>query len=98
MAVAVGGRRNAGVFPGMPVNWLTEDEIRAVLDAVRDAVCSVSCRVAEDTRRIRAALTTTGQTLLTRQTRRFRPVVKESDHPRWPDEDDETCPWCLMPS
>lgn len=24
--------------------WLTEDEIRAVLDAVRDAVCSVSCR------------------------------------------------------
>ncbi len=32
--------------------WLTEDEIRAVLDAVRDAVCSVSCRVAEDARRI----------------------------------------------
>lgn len=44
--------------------WLTEDEIRAVLAAVRDAVRSVSCRVAEDTRRIRAALTTTGQTLL----------------------------------
>ncbi len=38
-------------------------------------------RVAEDARRIRAALTTTGQTLLTRQTRRFRLVVKESDHP-----------------
>ena len=55
--------------------WLTEDEIRAVLAAVRDAVRSVSCRVAEDTRRIRAALTTTGQTLLTRQTRRFRLVV-----------------------
>ncbi len=36
--------------------WLTEDEIRAVLAAVRDAVRSVSCRVAEDTRRIRAAL------------------------------------------
>lgn len=32
--------------------WLTEDEIRAVLDAVRDAVCSVSCRGAEDARRI----------------------------------------------
>ncbi len=45
--------------------WLTEDEIRAVLDAVRDAVCSVSYQVAEDARRIRAALTTTGQTLLT---------------------------------
>lgn len=28
--------------------WLTEDEIRAVLAAVRDAVRSVSCRVAED--------------------------------------------------
>ncbi|EFK2454737.1 hypothetical protein A8674_004821 [Escherichia coli] len=32
--------------------WLTEDEIRAVLAAVRDAVRSVSCRVAEDMRRI----------------------------------------------
>ncbi len=75
--------------------WLTEDEIRAVLAAVRDAVRSVSCRVAEDTRRIRAALTTTGQTLLTRQTRRFRLVVKESDHPCWLDEDDENLPVVL---
>ncbi|PZZ64941.1 hypothetical protein [Escherichia coli] len=63
--------------------WLTEDEIRAVLD------------VAEDARRIRAALTTTGQTLLTRQTRRFRLVVKESDHPCWLDEDDENLPVVL---
>ncbi|EIH2440435.1 hypothetical protein CUV86_005514, partial [Escherichia coli] len=54
--------------------WLTEEEIRAVLAAVRDAVRTVSCRVAEDARRIRAALTTSGQTLLTRQTRRFRLV------------------------
>ncbi len=75
--------------------WLTEDEIRAVLAAVRDAVRSVSCRVAEDTRRIRAALTTTGQTLLTRQTRRFCLVVKESDHPCWLDEDDENLPVVL---
>ena len=75
--------------------WLTEDEIRAVLAAVRDAVRSVSCRVAEDMRRIRAALTTTGQTLLTRQTRRFRLVVKESDHPCWLDEDDENLPVVL---
>lgn len=75
--------------------WLTEDEIRAVLDAVRDAVRSVSCRVAEDARRIRAALTTTGQTLLTRQMRRFRLVVKESDHPCWLDEDDENLPVVL---
>ncbi len=75
--------------------WLTEDEIRAVLDAVRDAVRSVSYQVAEDTRRIRAALTTTGQTLLTRQTRRFRLVVKESDHPCWLDEDDENLPVVL---
>ncbi|HAY8218633.1 TPA: hypothetical protein JYA04_003723 [Shigella flexneri] len=67
--------------------WLTEDEIRAVLDAVRDAVCSVSCRGAEDARRIRAALT--------RQTRRFRLVVKESDHPCWLDEDDENLPVVL---
>lgn len=69
--------------------WLTEDEIRAVLDAVRDAVCSVSCRGAEDARRIRAALTTSGQT------RRFRLVVKESDHPCWLDEDDENLPVVL---
>lgn len=75
--------------------WLTEDEIRAVLAAVRDAVRSVSCRVVEDTRRIRAALTTTGQTLLTRQTRRFRLVVKESDHPCWLDEDDKNLPVVL---
>ncbi len=66
-----------------------------VLPAVRDAVRSVSCRVAEDARRIRAALTTTGQTLLTRQTRRFRLVVKESDHPCWLDEDDENLPVVL---
>ncbi|HBI7683796.1 TPA: hypothetical protein K8166_002727 [Escherichia coli] len=59
--------------------WLAEDEIRAVLDA----------------RRIRAALTTTGQTLLTRQTRRFRLVVKESDHPCWLDEDDDNLPVVL---
>ncbi|STU45009.1 Uncharacterised protein [Klebsiella pneumoniae] len=45
--------------------------------------------------RIRAALTTTGQTLLTRQTRRFRLVVKESDHPCWLDEDDENLPVVL---
>ncbi|MBM2946263.1 hypothetical protein JRC15_26470, partial [Escherichia coli] len=75
--------------------WLTEDEIRAVLDAVHDAVRSICYQVAEDTRRIRAALTTTGQTLLTRQTRRFRLVVKESDHPCWLDEDDENLPVVL---
>ncbi|EPK8065209.1 hypothetical protein M0K47_004556 [Escherichia coli] len=50
---------------------------------------------ADGTQRIRAALTTTGQTLLTRQTRRFRLVVKESDHPCWLDEDDENLPVVL---
>ncbi|ENT7606928.1 hypothetical protein HVX37_23840 (plasmid) [Escherichia coli] len=75
--------------------WLAEDEIRAVLAAVRDAIRSICYQVAEDTRRIRAALTTTGQTLLTRQTRRFRLVVKESDHPCWLDEDDENLPVVL---
>ena len=62
---------------------------------MRDAVRTVSYQVAEDTRRIRAALTTTGQTLLTRQMRRFRLVVKESDHPCWLDEDDENLPVVL---
>ncbi len=46
-------------------------------------------------RGVSAALTTTGQTLLTRQTRRFRLVVKESDHPCWLDEDDENLPVVL---
>ncbi|EFF7471955.1 hypothetical protein BWB88_005310, partial [Escherichia coli] len=41
--------------------WLTEEEIRAVLDAVRNAVRSICYQVADDARRIRAALTTTGQ-------------------------------------
>ncbi|END21547.1 hypothetical protein ECP03023085_2886 [Escherichia coli P0302308.5] len=72
--------------------WLAEDEIRAVL-AVRDAYESLPG--GRDARRIRAALTTTGQTLLTRQTRRFRLVVKESDHPCWLDEDDENLPVVL---
>ena len=67
--------------------WLSVEEIRAVR--------TVRCRVAEDARRIRAALTTSGQTLLTRQTRRFRLVVKESDHPCWLDEDDENLPVVL---
>ena len=75
--------------------WLTEEEIRAVLDAVRNAVRSICYQVADDARRIRAALTTTGQTLLTRQTRRFRLVVKESDYPCWLDEDDENLPVVL---
>ncbi|HAI4570464.1 hypothetical protein AB2F92_25170 (plasmid) [Escherichia coli] len=75
--------------------WLTEEEIRAVFDAVRNAVRSICYQVADDARRIRAALTTTGQTLLTRQTRRFRLVVKESDHPCWLDEDDENLPVVL---
>ncbi len=75
--------------------WLAEDEIRAVLAAVRDAIRSICYQVADDVRRIRAALTTTGQTLLTRQTRRFRLVVKESDHPCWLDEDDENLPVVL---
>ncbi|ELX8243189.1 hypothetical protein SK437_004542 [Escherichia coli] len=66
-----------------------------VLPAVHDAVRSICYQLAEDTRRIRAALTTTGQTLLTRQTRRFRLVVKESDHPCWFDEDDENLPVVL---
>mgnify|MGYP006928968672 CR=1 FL=1 len=66
-----------------------------VLPAVRDAIRSICYQVAEDTRRIRAALTTTGQTLLTRQTRRFRLVVKESDYPCWLDEDDENLPVVL---
>ncbi len=49
--------------------------------------------VAEDARRIRAALTTTGQTLLT-QTRRFRGGEGKRS-PCWLDEDDENLPVVL---
>lgn len=49
----------------------------------------------DEIRAVLAAVTTTGQTLLTRQTRRFRLVVKESDYPCWLDEDDENLPEVL---
>ncbi|STF64415.1 YchA [Escherichia coli] len=55
----------------MPVSGWQRTKSGQFFDAVRDAVRCVSYQVAEDTRRIRAALTTTGQTLLTRQTRAF---------------------------
>ena len=89
--------KGAGARPEVGAKAAEEnrDEIKAVLDAVHDAVRSICYQVAEDARRIRAALTTTGQTLLTRQTRRFRLVVKESDHPCWLDEDDENLPVVL---
>ncbi|HAV7717931.1 TPA: DUF1380 domain-containing protein [Escherichia coli] len=84
-------RELAAKYPGdtplMLVIWSPE-EIQALSDGMDIAL-------AEDARRIRAALTTTGQTLLTRQTRRFRLVVKESDHPCWLDEDDENLPVVL---
>lgn len=74
-----------GLFLGFV--WRVTKDVAGLLFLLR--------RLAEDARRIRAALTTTGQTLLTRQTRRFRLVVKESDHPCWLDEDDENLPVVL---
>ncbi|EHF3956114.1 hypothetical protein J0229_004628, partial [Salmonella enterica subsp. enterica serovar Newport] len=52
--------------------WLTEPEIQAVTDCLSRAVRDVSRQVWEDARRIKAALTTRGETLFYRQTRNFR--------------------------
>ena len=52
------------------------------------AVRDISRQVWEDARRIKAALTTRGETLFYRQTRNFRLVVKENDMPCWLDDDD----------
>lgn len=68
--------------------WLTEPEIQAVTDCLSRAVRDVSRQVWEDARRIKAALTTRGETLFYRQTRNFRLVVKENDMPCWLDDDD----------
>ncbi len=40
------------LLPVCRVEWLAEDEIRAVLVAVRDAIRSICCQVADDARRI----------------------------------------------
>ncbi|CAI2160768.1 Uncharacterised protein [Serratia quinivorans] len=75
--------------------WLTEVEIRAVTEGIRRTVRDVCTQVVEDTRRIDAALATTGATLFIRQTRHFRLVVKESDQPVWLDEEDSQLPVVL---
>ncbi|WP_404851758.1 hypothetical protein P5M00_22275 (plasmid) [Enterobacter asburiae] len=75
--------------------WLTEPEIKAVTDFLSRAVRDISRQVLEDARRIKAALTTRGDTLFYRQTRNFRLVVKENDMPCWLDENDENLPVVL---
>ncbi|CAD6024307.1 MULTISPECIES: hypothetical protein [Enterobacteriaceae] len=75
--------------------WLTEAEIAAIAAEMYGAVRDISNQVAEDARRIQAALTTCGATLFCRQTRHFRLVVKENDMPCWLDDDDDNLPFVL---
>ncbi len=62
---------------------------------MHDAVRSICYQVAEDARRIRAALTTTGQTLLTRSYAPLSPGREGKAITRWLDEDDENLPVVL---
>lgn len=61
--------------------WLAADETRAVMACLSCAVEGICRQVLTDSRRIKAALSTQGKTLFSRQTRNFRLVVKESDMP-----------------
>ncbi len=77
--------------------WLAEDEIRAVLGAVRDAVCSVSYRGR------RCAAYPCGadhhrSDVADPPDAPLSPGGEGKRSPCWLDEDDETCPWCSMPS
>ena len=75
--------------------WLTQEELTTVLTCLREAINAVCAQVLADSRRIQAALTSTGQTVFERCTRRFRLVAKESDQPGWLDENDDTLPEVL---
>lgn len=75
--------------------WLTQEELTIVLTCIREAIMTVCAQVLADSRRIQAALMSTGQTVFERQTRRFRLVAKESDQPGWLDENDDTLPEVL---
>jgi hypothetical protein len=75
--------------------WLNQEELSSVLTCLREAISAVCAQVLADSRRIQAALTSTGQTVLERCTRRFRLVAKESDQPGWLDENDDTLPVVL---
>lgn len=69
--------------------WLAAEDVAAVLSAVRRALRRVCEQVTADAQRIQAAITGTGATLLARQTRHFRLVVRESDQPGWLDGGDD---------
>lgn len=75
--------------------WLNQEELSSVLTCLREAISAVCAQVLADSRRIQAALTSTGQTVFERCTRRFRLVAKESDQPGWLDENDDTLPVVL---
>ena len=75
--------------------WLMQEELTIVLTYLREVIGSVCSQVLEDSRRIQAALTSIGQTVFERGTRRFRLVAKESDQQGWLDENDETLPEVL---
>lgn len=69
--------------------WLTEQEIQAVLACIRHAVRMICIQVADDSRHILAALTPSANPLLfTRCTRYFRVIAEEVDDENWLDESD----------
>ncbi len=77
--------------------WLTEDEIRAVLMR-----CTMRYEASvtrwQKMRAYPGGADHHRSDVADPPDAPFRLVVKESDHPCWLDEDDENCPWCSTPS
>lgn len=76
------------------MNYAGHEKLRADVAEVANTMCDLRARLNDMEHRCRFDSDVLVERL-TRQTRRFRLVVKESDHPCWLDEDDENLPVVL---
>ena len=76
------------------MNYAGHEKLRADVAEVANTMCELRARLNDMEHRCRFDSDVLVERL-TRQTRRFRLVVKESDHPCWLDEDDENLPVVL---
>lgn len=76
------------------MNYAGHKKLRADVAEVANTMCDLRARLNDMEHRCRFDSDVLVERLA-RQTRRFRLVVKESDHPCWLDEDDENLPVVL---
>ena len=76
------------------MNYAGHEKLRADVAEVANTMCDLRARLNDMEHRCRFDSDVLVERL-TRQTRRFRLVVKESDHPCWLDEYDENLPVVL---